>query len=412
MKKAYIFNTGCIRRALDCTKIYRYFIDNGWAFTNQISAADLIVIGTCGTIRKNEKLSVIAIEGITKKASKNAVIIITGCLPKINPNAIPDSGDYIFVPTRELEKFDNIINSKKKFHNLPDANMVTNDAQILDYVLAYRYFRNSYSIGIYSRLSTNGTFLKLCLAMGDALNFVKSKLGFTERQRIVPYFNLRIAEGCTGTCSYCAIRFSTGRLKSKPEETILEEFNKGLEEGHKYFQLISEDTGCYGLDIGTNIVSLLRKLFAVEGEFKLVLIDFCPQWLIKYFDELMPLFFENRDKIRELFVSLQSGSDKVLRAMKRPYKIEQVKSNLKALKEQVPELILRTTVIIGFPGETEEDFKMTVNAVREIDFTEVQLNKYEDRPGTASSKMNEKISQFVIDQRYKEIKKVCQKKLS
>lgn len=407
MKRAYIFNTGCIRRALDSTRIYNYLISNGWAFTNQISRANLVIIATCGTIKKNEDLSLIAIKKISKKVTDSAKVIITGCLTNINPEKIQETGDFTFVPTRDMNKFDTILNSKIKYEELPDANMVTNVGNMLDYVLAYRMFRNSYSIKIYSRLSTNGTFLKICLFTSNISNLIKNKLGFAERQVIIPYYNLRIAEGCLGKCTYCAIRFSTGLLKSKPIETIIQEFKKGLNEGHKYFQLICEDTGCYGLDIGTTIIELLKRMFSIEGNYKLILIDFGPQWLVKYYDDLLPLLIENRSKIDELFVSLQSGSDKTLKAMKRLYKIDEVKNRLMDIKKHIAEITLRTTVILGFPGETEEDFWQTVDAVKEIDFSEVQLNKYEDRPGTVSNDMHNKIPQDIIEKRYKQIKKYC-----
>ena len=404
MKKAYIFNTGCIRRALDSTRIYDYLLKNGWAFTNNISIADLVIIGTCGTIKKNENLSIIAIKKITKKVSKFATVIITGCLPKINPDVINDIGDFIFVPTRDLYKFDEILNSKVKYADTPDVNMVTNDANILNYVLAYRLFRNSYSIKIYSRLSTSGTFLKLCLISSNISNYIKSKLGLVQRQKIIPYYNLRIAEGCLGKCTYCAIRFSTGLLESKPIEKIMIEFKKGLSKGYQYFQLICEDTGCYGLDIGTTIIELLKKMLEIEGDYKIIIIDFGPQWLVKYYDELLPLLKKHHSTIRELFVSLQAGSNKVLKAMKRPYEIESVKEKLIDIKKQIPEINLRTTVIIGFPGETVEDFMKTVDAVQTIDFSEVQLNKYEDRPGTVSEAMDNKVPQKEIERRYRIIK--------
>jgi len=377
-------------------------------FTNKISSADLIVIATCGTIKKLEDISVATIRKIVKKKSDSAKVIITGCLSKINPDKIQALGDdFELIPTLELEKFDAVLNSTTKFKDIPDANMVSNDLGLLDYVLAYRLFRNTYSIKLYIKLSTSRSFNRFCVFMGDTANLIKSKLGLATRQKIVPYYNLRIGQGCLYKCGYCAIRFATGRLKSKPIDQIVEEFKKGLREGHKTFQLICEDTGCYGLDIGTTFPALLRELLKEEGDYQILIIDFCGMWVIKYYDELARLFQEHPGKVVELYVSLQSGSDKVLRAMKRPLKTEELIAKLKEIKARFPEVNLRTTVIIGYPGETDEDFMETIKAVREVGFSEVQLNKYEDRPGTASSKMEDKIPQEVIDRRYRLIKKYC-----
>jgi tRNA-2-methylthio-N6-dimethylallyladenosine synthase len=187
----------------------------------------------------------------------------------------------------------------------------------------------------------------------------------------------------------------------------VEEFTKGLKEGHKVFQLICEDTGCYGLDIGTTFPALLKRLLEIQGDYQILIIDFCGLWLIRYYDELTHLFHEHPGKVIELYISLQSGSDKILKAMKRPVKTEEIIAKLKEIKTKFPEINLRTTVIIGFPGETEEDFMETVKAVRAVGFSEVQLNKYEDRPGTVSSKMKDKVPQEVIDRRYKLIKQYC-----
>lgn len=409
-RRFYLFNTGCIRRALDSTRLYRYLTRNGWQFTNRISAADLVVVSTCGAVNKTEELSLIALRNIAKKRSRAAKFIITGCLPKIDPEKIqqiPELGDFEFIPTRHLDRFDTVLDADVKLSDIPDANLVTHEAGLLDYVLAYRLFRHSFFLKLYKKLSTSRVFLKLSVSTSELLNSARNKLGLDARPKIVPYYNLRIAEGCSFACRYCAIRFATGRLTSKPIDEILKEFKLGLEQGHKCFQFVCEDIGCYGLDIGTTLPELLKRMLAVEGDYQLILIDFGGYWLVKYYDELLPLFEKHADKLRELYVSLQSGSDTILRAMGRPEKSAAVSVKLKELKERLPHLILRTTVIIGFPGETEEDFWKTVESVRKIDFSAIELNKYEDRPGTAASKMLNKVPQEVIDRRYKEIKRHC-----
>ncbi len=404
-KKAYIFNTGCIRRALDITKIHEYLLRNGWQLVDEVSSADIIVIGTCGVIERNARLSLAAIRDITRKRSPSAKVIITGCLAKIDPGRIRKFGDFILVPTREMDRFDEVLNSKIKLERIPDANVLTNQGSVLDYVLAYRFFRNSSFLKLFRALSTSKTFLRFSVFMSQSVNFAKNKLGLTSRKKIVPYYNIRIGNGCLGTCAFCATRFATGTLKSKSEDQIIEEFRTGLKEGYKIFQLINEDTGCYGLDIGTTFPNLLRKILVIEGDYQLILIEFNPQWLVKYYDELLSIFVKHRGKVRELFVSLQSGSDKILKEMRRSYDIETVKNMLIGLKKQVPEIMLRTTALIGFPGETEEDFEMTEKAIQEIGFSEVEIDKYEDRPGTASSLMKDKIPQEIIDRRGSDLRK-------
>lgn len=410
VKRAYMFNTGCIRRALDSTRLHNYLIKNGWSFTNNIRAADLVVVSTCSAVARSEELSLIALRNVSNKMSKDARLIITGCLPKINPDKlreIPGLTNYEFIPTRHLDNFDAVLNSTVKLTDVPDANLVTNEIGLLDYVLAYRLFRHSFFLKIYKRMSTSRNFLKTMIFLSETFNLAKRKLGLPARRKIVPYYNLRIAEGCAFACSFCCIRFATGRIKSKPIEAIVQEFKRGLADGHKIFQLVCEDVGCYGIDIRTNVAELLKALLSIEGDYQLVMIDFGGYWLVRYYDELLPLFLDNREKIRELYVALQSGSNRILKAMRRPEKIEDVKARLKELKEKLPHLILRTTVIVGFPGETDEDFQQTVRAVREIDFEAVEVNRYEDRPGTLSSKMTDKVPAKVIERRAEEMSKYC-----
>jgi len=410
MKRAYVFNTGCIRRALDSTRVCDYLVENGWTFTNNLAQADVAIVSTCGAVQDDENLSLDALRNVARKKGKHTKVIITGCLPKLNAEklrAIKGLNGVEFVPTRELDRLDSLLNSEKRLADIPEANLVSNEQGLFDYVLGYRLFRHSVLQGLYKKLSTSRSFVRSVVHLSEAANDIKSRLHLPSRPRIVPFYNIRIAEGCLFACSFCCIRFATGRLKSKPIDQILQEFKTGLDGGQTVFQLVCEDTGCYGLDIGTTFPTLLRELFQVEGDYQLLLIDFGGYWLVKYFDELLPLFLKHPDKIREMYVSLQSGSEKILKAMNRPEHGYEVRARLKELKQRLPQLTLRTTVIIGFPGETEGDFQETVSAVREIDFSVVELNKYSDRPGTASSKMNDKVPQDVIDRRTEEISRYC-----
>lgn len=406
MKRAYVFNTGCIRRALDITKIHAYLLENGWSFTNSIARANLVVVSTCGAVKKTEDLSVIALKHIAKKMSKNATMIVTGCLPSINPEAmqsIPDIDRSFFVPARELDRIDEVLESEVRFHDISEANLVTNEMGLFDYVLAYRLFRHSFFLKLYKKMSTSRAFLRLIIVMSQLAQLPKRLMSRSAIEKVVPYYNLRIAEGCVFKCSFCAIRFATKRVRSKPIKEIISELGKGVAAGHKIFQLVCEDVGCYGLDIGSSFPELLKHLFEVEGDHKLVMLDFGGYWLVKYYDEMLPLLKSNPHRLKEFYVSIQSGSDRILKAMKRPEKNEEVVSALQGLKGNFPHLKLRTTVIVGFPGESEEDFDKTVHALQQVDFAAVEINKYEDRPGTAASRMKDKIPAETIERRVQDL---------
>jgi tRNA A37 methylthiotransferase MiaB len=182
-------------------------------------------------------------------------------------------------------------------------------------------------------------------------------------------------------------------------DEILEDFNRGRERGYEIFQLLSEDSGCYGLDIGSSITELLQKMFAKRGKYKLTLIDFGPRWLIEQQETLIPLLSQNQDRVKELFLPFQSGSNKLLDRMKRGYRFEELVSVLKLLRKKAPKIEIRTSVLVGFPGESEEDFGATARVIQEIDFEEITINRYEDRPLTLSSKFADKVPPEIIESR-------------
>ena len=245
----------------------------------------------------------------------------------------------------------------------------------------------------------NNTFLKISVLCGKIIGEMKKLIRAKGNTRIKPYYNIKIADGCLNHCSFCATRFATETLRSRPQEEILDDFNRGLEKGYEIFQLLSEDSGCYGLDIGSSITELLQKIFAKQGKYKITLIDFGPRWLIEQKETLIPLLSKNQDRIKELFLPFQSGSNKLLNRMKRGYRFEELVSVLKLLRKNAPNITIRTSVLVGFPGESEEDFEATTRVIQEIRFDEITINRYEDRPLTPSSKMDDKVPQEIIESR-------------
>jgi MiaB/RimO family radical SAM methylthiotransferase len=215
---------------------------------------------------------------------------------------------------------------------------------------------------------------------------------------------MRISRGCLGNCAYCSIKLAHGRLRSKPVEQIQKDFKTGLIKGYKTFKLIGQDIGCYGIDINTTIVEILKIFFNLPGENKIVITDFHPQWLIKYYNQLEPLIIANHEKILSLRIPIESGSNTILTRMRRHYKIEEAKRCISTLKEKIPNLKIYTHIIVGFPGETDEDFQQTLNLLKEIQFSSVGAFAYSDRSMTESFNMKEKIPSEVIQQRMKQIK--------
>jgi MiaB/RimO family radical SAM methylthiotransferase len=225
------------------------------------------------------------------------------------------------------------------------------------------------------------------------------------------YFCLRVSKGCLGKCSYCVIRSATGILQSRQPQDVIGEFRKGLEAGHKVFYITAEDSGAYGLDIATTSLALLKEIFEAgkDRDFKLIVTNFNAQWFAKYYLLLEPLFLANRDKMLYLQVPIQSGSNRILRLMNRPYDIDEVSGYLERLQSKAPSLNIATDIIVGFPQETEEDFEETRKLLRRIRFSFAEIFAYEDRPNTAAAAIKDKVPAGTIDRRKFELLRIQNK---
>jgi MiaB/RimO family radical SAM methylthiotransferase len=375
MKTYFLASAGCPRRAVDSQKIANYLETNKLEYTQDFKQADLIIVSTCAALKSREDLSKTAVTWYQEQKRRDAKIVVAGCLGKINPEVKKEFKEVFFISPREIDTLDDLIAAKVRFKDIPDPNQI-----------------GSFPLFPDKRERE---------AKGDRLN-KRLDLAYEKKD----LFTLRVATGCLGNCSYCAVKFAVGELESKPVDAIVKEFKSGLEQGFEHFVLIAGDVGCYGVDIGTSAIELFSKLFAVEGSYKIIIKEFNAQWVVKYFQDLLKIFKENYKKIDYIVVPVQSASNRMLRLMKRPYTIENVKKYLNIIKSEVPGLQISTHIMVGFPGETEEDFKESVDFIKEYEFPFVDIYAYDDRPNTAASQMAGKVPQKTIDQRVDAVKKV------
>lgn len=396
----YVFSAGCIRRGLDIIHIQNYLQQNGWTMSRRPENADLLIIATCGVVELNELNSLRCImEGIRRKKD-DARIVITGCLPLINPGPIEELGESVFIPTGQLDKLDEFIGATVPFSEVEYPDSISDNRDIVNYLVARSFCRQSalYKKAFY-KFFMDGRFLEASITCKQAYESVKAWLTGKPKRKFQPYYNVKIADGCLSNCSFCATKYATGTLRSRPLEDIVSDFRRGLRKGYKVFQLIAEDTGCYGRDSGSSLTTLLTALCEHEGDFQFIIIDCSPQWLVEDRREILPVLAKYQHHIRELFVPLQSGSDSVLKAMHRKYAIKDALAVLGIIRTQAPGITLRTSLLIGFPGETPEDFEASRCAAKALDFAEVTINRYEDRPKALSATLPGKVSQSQIEHR-------------
>ncbi|WP_018125533.1 radical SAM protein [Desulfovibrio oxyclinae] len=401
MKKFYVFSAGCIRRGLDVIHLQSYLERNGWDMSRKPETADMIIVATCGVVELNEENSLRAIhEAVARRGNKNSLIVVTGCLPLINAGPMSDIRDCVFVPTGQLEKFDELINAITPFEEVEYPDSIADNPDIVNYLVARSFCRKSKLYKrIFYKFFMNGKFLEYSVRGKSLYEKIKSLAKGNKPQTFIPYYNIKIADGCLSQCAFCATKYATGTLRSRPLEDVFHDFKKGIDKGYKTFQLIAEDTGCYGKDINSSLAELIKSLCSYAEDFNLIIIDCNPQWLIEDRDTLLPVIVRHQENIKELFVPLQSGSNSVLESMKREYKAQDALDTLKEINERAPEIALRTSLLIGFPGETEEDFQLSRKAAKALGFAEVTVNRYEDRPKAVSSSLPQKVDSATIEKR-------------
>ncbi|MCI0501902.1 MAG: radical SAM protein, partial [Epsilonproteobacteria bacterium] len=344
----------CPRSKEDAQRIFHYFLTNGLKPTTTIKKADFICIYTCGGFDDTEKSSLRTIQRILRHKQKKATVIVTGCLTKINPKSMKNIHDIVLIDFDNLEQLDSLIQPVIAFTEIPNPGIIgklpplDSDKTLLETLTNLNYIKNI------------PQYLKYYL---NRVHSIKLK---TEE-----IYHVRISRGCLGSCSYCSIKFAHGPLQSKPVNQIQKDLEEGIKKGYHTFKLIGQDIGSYGVDIKTTIVEILKIFFNLPGDNKIIITDFNPRWFVKYYDLLEPLFIANHHKILNIRIPIESGSKKILRLMRRQYKIEDVKKCILRLKEKVPNLKIYTHIIVGFPGETDEDFQQTLKFLREIQFDSV-----------------------------------------
>jgi MiaB/RimO family radical SAM methylthiotransferase len=382
----FVLGGNCPRSKEDIQTLYNYFVQNGFKPVKKIKKANIVCIYTCGGFNVTEKASIATIQRILQQKSKNAIVIATGCLSKINPASMSKFNDLLLIEFDKIEQLDSIIHSKIAFKQIPTAGIIGRIHPLYEEKTIKKVFDNL----------QNPNYIK-------NIPFFLKNIYFKLLNKKSIY-HIRISRGCLSNCSYCSIKLAHRRLQSKPVEQIQKDFEIGLKKGYKKYKLIGEDVGCYGIDINTNIMEILNIFFNLPGNNKIIINDFNPQWFIKYFDELKPLLIKNHEKILDLRIPIQSGSNKILARMKRYYDIEEVKRCILTLKETIPNLKIYTHIIVGFPGETDKDFQQTLNLLKEIQFDYVLTYPYSDRFTSESFKLKEKISSEIIQERMRQVK--------
>ncbi len=392
--------SGCMERRLDGQKMYAYLLANDWRPAGKMAEADLVIVSTCAFGEYADRCSVELIRHYADKKKPSAKVIIVGCLPVIDPSKLEGLGEASVVKPTCLEQLDELLMARVRFCDVLEPNKIS--SLEVSYKAGLKKLLNFRSLwgGRRKRQQPQNLF-RVVRNSVRAMAFVRAHINPFLAGIREELFYVRISRGCLGNCTYCAKKFAIGRLQSKSFDQVVGEFKKGLELKEKRFFLVTEDAGCYGMDIGTTIVDLLKAVFAAgEGhDFKLVISNLNAEWFIKYDGGLEELIVREQDKILYVHIPVQSGSDRVLHLMNRPYQIKDLEARLLRLRHKAPAVKFCTDIMVGFPGETEEDVGLTRAFLENVRFDFADIFAYESRPNTPASRMGERPSCDVVERR-------------
>ena len=203
-------------------------------------------------------------------------------------------------------------------------------------------------------------------------------------------FTVPIAEGCTGSCAYCIVRVARGPLRSYRPESIVRAVEEAVRKGAREVRLTAQDTGVYGLDIGTNLAELLEAVCAVRGRFMIRVGMMNPDAALRILDELLDAY-EDPKIYKFVHLPVQTGDDELLRVMGRRYTVQDFLTVVEAFRKRFPELSLATDVMVGLPGEDEEAFKRTLALLKRVKPDKTHVARYTPRPHTRAAAMPEQV---------------------
>lgn len=355
--KIGICSLGCKVNIYEAEFVANILKENNYEIVDFEDKADIYIINTCSVTNESDKKSRKMINR-ARKNNKDAIIIVMGCYSQLNADKIDA---------------DIILGNKDK-------------SNIVKLIEEYKT-KNNKITKIYDLTKTKFEEMEISKFTNHTRAFVK------------------IQDGCNAFCSYCIIPYTRGRVRSKDKTSVIKEVTKLVNNGYKEIVLTGIHTGRYGIDINTTLEELLKELVEIPNIYRIRLSSI-------EINEITPgiikLLKENKVMAKHLHIPLQSGSNKILKLMNRRYNKEEFKNMITKIKE-IHNISLTTDLIVGFPNETEEDFKETLDTLNEIKFTKIHTFPYSRRNGTPAAAMENQVPPEVKKDRAHKIIKLSDK---
>ena len=423
---------GCSKNLVDTEMMIGVFEKENFKIVSDPKDADIIVVNTCGFIGKAKEEAInTLLEMAEYKKNKCKYLVATGCLVERYKEELKKEMPEVdlFIKFSEYSTFWQQIveglhldlsknaknddtgkenNASENKNSNGEYNVSNND----DTNNEYNASENKNSNGEYNASKNDNTNKENNESKNNNLNLDKdyNKLDFNNREISTGnnYAYLRIADGCDNFCTFCAIPYIRGRFKSRTEEDIIEEAEILANKGIREIIVIAQDTTKYGVDIYGKpmLADLLHKLSKIDGiEWTRFLYSYPETITDELIDEV-----KTNDKICNYFdIPIQHISDNILKKMNRKTTKNSIINLIEKLRKEIPNVIIRSTLMVGFPGETDEDFKELCDFVKWAKFDKLGCFSYSKEEGTAAAKMQEQVKANIKKSRYNEIMSIQQK---
>lgn len=366
--KIHFISLGCPRNLVDSEVMLGILLKSGYEVSPALEDADYLVINTCGFLEASRKESMDTVRETLDSRKSTAKLIVTGCMVQTHSDVMQKEFpgiDYL-LGSGDVEGILKAVESTQK------GKLVTTARSYLE-------------------------------------------VGEVPRQLSTPkhYAYLKIAEGCRKRCAYCVIPTIKGPLRSKPHEQVMKEFNMLLDQGVKEIILIAQDLGDYGKERGSKnlgaLIDLIKDMLAVKKDFWIRLLYLYPDEIT---DELIALVKSDKRICRYLDMPIQHINNGMLKAMRRATSKEDIISTITKLRKEMPDVVIRTSLIVGFPGETEEQFEELMTFVQEHPLDNIGVFKFSREPGSHAHDLPDQIPEAVKEKRYEKLMKTQKKVLA
>ncbi|MEM2419706.1 MAG: tRNA (N(6)-L-threonylcarbamoyladenosine(37)-C(2))-methylthiotransferase [Candidatus Bathyarchaeia archaeon] len=348
--RVFVKSFGCSTNLADGEVMAGCLAEAGYALANNLADADVVVYNTCAVKGPTENHMI----NLLKHVPKSKKLVVVGCLPLINFERLQREVSFSGAAGPALgEKIVSVVEAVLRGEKV--------------------------------------------LALENAEK-AKPSLNLP-RVRVNPVVGIiPISYGCLGSCAYCCVVFARGHLRSYSVDEVIERVKWDLADGVKEFWLTSQDTACYGLDIGTSLPELLNAVCGVEGYFRIRIGMMTPNMALKIMDKLVETY-KNEKVFKFLHLPVQSGDDQVLARMRRFYTAEDFKQIVNAFRKAFPNMTIATDVICGFPSETQGAFEKTLRLLEDVKPDIVNVSKFFARPRTLAAKMVDTVPVSEIKER-------------